>query len=118
MPKILVVEDNKLLQDIMLRQLTMHEYAVILAHNGVDAVSQSKSERPDLIIMDLRLPRLSGGDAIDQIRADPLTSEIPILVMNAQPQHVVNSVAPEDYLVKPFGFDELLQRIHVHLGTS
>ena len=118
MPKILVVEDNKQLQEIMLLQLQRHRFYVSQARTGPEAVQKSKDERPDLIIMDLRLPLLSGGEAIEQIRADPFTAEIPILVMTAQPDQLVESVAREDYLIKPFDFEELLQRINSHLGLN
>ena len=118
MPIILVVEDNKLLQDIMLHQLQRFKFQVIQARTGLEAVRKAKSDQPDLIVMDLRLPLLSGGEAIRQIKADPSTAHIPIIVMTAQPDEIVESVAREDFLLKPFDFDELLGRIHSHLGLS
>jgi len=83
MKKVLVVEDNPDNQDLVTRFLRREGYVVILAEDGVAGIEKAKSEIPDLILMDLSLPRLDGWEATRQIKADPTTSAIPVIALTA-----------------------------------
>ena len=79
MPKVLLVEDNEMNRDMLCRRLAKKGYEVIIAVDGEQGVQMSKTQCPDLILMDMSLPEISGWDATRQIRSNPETHSIPII---------------------------------------
>jgi CheY-like chemotaxis protein len=118
--KILVVEDepeNRLLIGIV---LSTEGYQVIPAVDGADALERMAQEPPDLILLDLMMPQMSGVEVLERLRADPATASIPVIVLTALAQerdieHAVSRGA-QGYVIKPFEPDELLKRIEQTLG--
>ncbi|HZZ84022.1 MAG TPA: response regulator transcription factor [Anaeromyxobacteraceae bacterium] len=111
--KILVVEDDPSILRGLQLNLGMEGYAVRSAMDGETGLSMARTEKPDLILLDVGLPRLSGLDFIRALRAeDP---EVPILVVSAKGQEADKvtglSLGADDYVVKPFALKELLARI-------
>jgi len=112
--KILIVEDNADLFKA-LRMLLKDTYEIIPAVNGKQAVDRAATQLPDLIMMDIIMPEMDGLEAINLIRQNIVTRDIPILAITAT---VSNSIEEEcynmgcdDYICKPFTFEQLAPRI-------
>jgi two-component system KDP operon response regulator KdpE len=114
--KILVADDEKAILRTLKRNLSGRGYEVITASNGEEALAQIEEALPDLIILDLMMPRMDGLEVCRRVRE---WSQIPIIVLSArgeEPQKVAAlDLGADDYLTKPFGMDELLARIRVAL---
>ena len=115
MPRILLVEDNEPSRDALGRRLERRGFDVAVAVDGQDAVTRAHAESPDLILMDLGLPGIDGWEATRQLKNDPATRHIPIIVLSA---HVMladrnKSLAAgaDDFDSKPVRFDQLLSKI-------
>lgn len=81
--RILLVEDNDLNRDMLSRRLQRRGYAVTVALDGIEGVAAAGRERPDVVLMDLDLPRLSGLDATRRLRGDPATAGLKIIALTA-----------------------------------
>ena len=116
---ILVVDDERTLRETLADSLEMEGFAVIQAAEGREAVEAFRRHRPDLILLDLMLPELSGTEVCRIIRAE---SGVPILMLTAKSAEVDKVVGLElgadDYVTKPFSFRELLARIRALLRRS
>jgi DNA-binding response OmpR family regulator len=111
--KILVVEDDPSILRGLQINLAMEGYTVRSAMDGETGLSLARSERPDLVVVDVMLPRLGGLEVVRAIReADP---DLPVLILSAKGQESDKvaglRLGADDYLVKPFGLKELLARI-------
>ena len=119
MPKILLVEDNEASADALARRLERRNYQVRVAADGVQAVEMAKSEKPDLILMDLGLPKMDGWDATAHLKNDPETGGIPIIVLSARAmpndRHQALAAGGDDFDSKPVQFDRLLEKIETLL---
>ena len=122
MATILVVEDNELSRDALARRLERRGYRVVLAVDGEQAIERGRSDRPDLILMDLGLPRIDGWEATRRLKADPATRDIPIIVLSA---HVMTNdrdnalrAGGDDFDTKPIRFQPLLEKIEALLARS
>jgi DNA-binding response OmpR family regulator len=115
MPKILITEDETDIRQLIFFTLQFAGFEVVQGKNGEEAVVLSKQEKPDLILMDVRMPKMDGFTAAQQIKADPETAHIPIIFLSAKGQDVEIEqgleVGAVDYLLKPFNPPELIDRI-------
>jgi len=115
MPKLLLVEDNELNRDMLSRRLIRKGYEVICANDGAAGVELARSEQPDLILMDMSLPVLSGWDATSQLKQMPDAQTIPIIALTAHAmasdQERARAVGCDDYDTKPVDLPRLLQKI-------
>src|SRR5262245_38629616 len=111
MSKILLVEDNEMNQDLMLWRLQKKGYEVLLAIDGHQAIASALAWRPDLILMDMSLPEMDGWEATRRIKADPQTSDIPVIALTAHAMSGDRKRAIEagcdDYDTKPVEFARL-----------
>lgn len=109
--RILLVEDNAATIDVMRQELKFLGYEVTVAENGVEAVEMAISQLPDLIVMDIRMPKMDGLQAASKIRKNPKTHAIPILAATAKalPGDREKCLASgcDDYIAKPFTHREL-----------
>ena len=117
--KILVVDDEKNICDLLRLYLEKEGFAVVMAHNGVDAVSLFSSENPDLVLLDVMLPQLDGWQVCREIRK---TSEKPIIMLTAKDE-VFDKVlglelGADDYVTKPFDTKEIIARIKAVLRRT
>jgi DNA-binding response OmpR family regulator len=112
MAKVLVVEDEPALLDTLQYNLQREGHVVQVAADGVEGLACARSWRPDLIILDLMLPRMSGLDVCRALRAE---SDVSILMLTAKDSEVDKVVGLEigadDYVTKPFGMRELMARV-------
>ncbi len=120
--RILLVEDHPATIDVMRQELEFLGYEVTMAKNGIEAVEMATSELPDLIVMDIRLPKMDGLQAASQIRKNPKTQAIPILAatVKALPGDREECLASgcDDYIAKPFTYKELGAAIEKLLKSS
>jgi two-component system cell cycle response regulator DivK len=112
---ILYVEDNEFNRKIVRQLLARTAYRLVEATDGEAGVSAARTEHPDLVIMDIQLPRMSGLEATRQLRADPATAAIPIIVITsfalAGDEEKAREAGAAAYLAKPYSPRELLQMI-------
>ena len=114
--KILLVEDNELNRDMLTRRLKRKGFSVVPAQNGQEAIDMSKSENPDIILMDLSLPVIDGWTAAKKLKGDSTTKSIPIIALTAHAMKGDREKALEagcdDYDTKPIDFERLLEKIN------
>ncbi len=120
-PRVLVVDDEEDARSA-LAELLSPECEVTTAADGEEAVRIAHAEHPDLVLMDLFMPRLDGLQALDRIRTDPTTSDVPVIFVSARGDDAVKARALDlgavDYLQKPFSGRELRARVERHLRLS
>lgn len=104
MTKILLVEDDEALREIYSARFTAENFQIITAGDGETALSRAVSEKPDLIILDIMMPKISGFDVLDILRATPETKETKIIIMSALSQQSDvergKTLGADAYLVK------------------
>ncbi len=117
--KILVVDDDKNICDLLRMYLDKEGYAVTMAHNGIDAVNTFNSENPDLVLLDIMLPKLDGWQVCREIRK---TSETPIIMVTAKDETFDKvlglELGADDYVTKPFDTKEIVARIKAVLRRT
>ncbi|MEX0778498.1 MAG: response regulator transcription factor [Balneolales bacterium] len=118
--RILIVEDEPSLIFTLRDTLENEKYAVTVAENGQDAMDILNSNTPDLMILDIMLPGMSGFDVCKSVRNKNLS--FPIIILTARDQEIDKvtglNIGADDYITKPFGVKELLARIHARLRRS
>jgi CheY-like chemotaxis protein len=122
MTRILLVEDDNMLQDILAERLEFRDFDVILAADGQAGIEKAKTENPDIILMDMRLPIMDGWEATRQLKNSPETHHIPIIALTA---HALigdreDSMAAgcDEYEPKPVDFPRLLEKIEQLLKVA
>jgi CheY-like chemotaxis protein len=114
--KILYIEDHPAQRDIMAQMLELSGYEVAVASDGIDGLEQARSWKPDLILMDLRMPRMDGFEAIKELRKDPTTEEIPVIAISAWASAKHKERAMEaganEHFTKPVDLTRLLDTIN------
>nr|WP_221378055.1 response regulator [Actinoplanes polyasparticus] len=112
---ILVVDDDQDIASFVEFNLKMHGYEVIRARDGEDALELMETQRPDLAVVDWMMPRMDGVELTRRLRAEPLTSALPVIMLTAKSMTVDKVVGltagVDDYLVKPFDTAELIARV-------
>ena len=124
MPKqcVLIVEDEQSLSDVLAYNLRKTGFDILQAADGQTAINRAQLHLPDLIVLDLMLPVLDGLEVCRQLRGDPRTRVIPILMLTAKSEEVDEVVGfqlgADDYVVKPFKLNALVQRIKALLRRT
>ena len=117
--KVLVVEDDRSLAEVLQYNLEQNGYEVFCAYDGQDGLSQARLQLPELIVLDVMIPVLDGLEVCKMLRASSSTSDIPVIMLTAKSEEtdqlVGFSVGADDYVVKPFSVKVLLQRIKTML---
>lgn len=116
MAKVLLIEDELKIQQIVKAYLEKEGFEVFTAGDGLKGLAAAKEFRPDLVILDLMLPGLSGEDLLARLRQ---TSEVPVIILSAKSTEEERifglNIGADDYLVKPFSPRELVARVQAHL---
>jgi CheY-like chemotaxis protein len=118
---VLIVEDVELNRDLLV-QLLEDEYRLLTAENGEAAVATARAERPDLILMDLALPKLDGWEAVRAIRREPANAGVTIIAVSSyampgDPERALEAGC-DDYLTKPIDERQLFEMLRLHLGDD
>ncbi|MCC6191598.1 MAG: response regulator [Anaerolineales bacterium] len=115
MAKILVAEDERDIRDLIAFTLRFAGYEVLTANNGEEAVQLTQQTLPDLVLTDVRMPKMTGYEACRMIKTDPATQHIPVVFLSAKGQEaeVQSGLAAggDEYLLKPFAPDQLTRKV-------
>jgi CheY-like chemotaxis protein len=116
MVKILVAEDERDIRELIAFTLRFAGFEVELASNGAEAVEKAPNAIPDLILMDVRMPRMTGYQACEALKENPVTRNIPVVFLSAKGQESEIQegleVGAMEYILKPFAPDELTAQVH------
>lgn len=121
MSKVMIVEDDDSLREIYGIRLTAEGYAVVSAHDGEEALAVAVRERPDLVISDVMMPKISGFDMLDILRSTPETQNIKVIMMTAlssdDQRERGENLGADRYLVKSqVGIEDVINVVHEVLG--
>ncbi len=119
---VLIVEDNELNLDMLSRRLERRGYRVLFTGDGLTGVELARSARPDIILMDMRLPQLDGWEATRRIKANSATAHIPIIALTAHAiagdRERALEAGCDEYEAKPINFPRLLTKIRLLLNQE
>ena len=122
MAKVLLVEDNEMHRDMLARRLVRRGFEVVSAVNGKQGVDLARSEKPDIILMDMSLPIMDGWEATRCVKSDDATRSVPVIALTARAMSGDREKAIEagcdDYDTKPVEFDRLIGKIERLLGNE
>jgi DNA-binding response OmpR family regulator len=116
---ILIVEDEDAVRELEKFILEQQGYDVLEARDGLEGLAKAEFKKPDLILLDLMMPDVSGGRMFDEIREHPATAGIPIVVVTGKPdahQMFDDQIGSENVVMKPFEAAVLIARIKDHIG--
>jgi two-component system alkaline phosphatase synthesis response regulator PhoP len=118
--KIMIVDDEVDLVETVRFPLEMEGFNVMVSYNGEDALNKAREESPDLIILDLMLPKLDGYKVCRLLKFDEKYKHIPILMLTAKTQEKDKILGTEtganEYITKPFEMDDLLEKVKAYLN--
>jgi two-component system, cell cycle response regulator DivK len=121
MTKVLLVEDNDMNRDMLMRFLQMEGFSVITAKNGLEALEIAAIDRPQLILMDISLPIMDGWEATRRLKSAEQTRSIPVLALTAHAMQEARqrslAVGCDDFESKPVSFPQLLAKINLLTQT-
>jgi len=122
MAKILIAEDEKDIRDLITFTLRFAGHEVTATTNGEEAYETAQRVNPDLILLDVRMPRMTGYEACWHIKANEMTRHIPVVFLSAKGQDAEVQTGLEagadEYIVKPFSPDQLTERVQAVLDRS
>lgn len=118
-PKILVIEDEADILEVIQYNLEREGHKVIACRNGEQGLSRIRTDNPDLVILDLMLPGMDGVEVCRQVKSDPVTRAIPVIMVTAKAEEsdivLGLGIGADDYIAKPFSPKELVARVKVVL---
>lgn len=121
-PCVLVVEDECAQREVLQYNLEAEGFSVVVADNGEDALLLVQEEQPDLMVLDWMLPKVSGIEVCRQVKADPATRSIPIIMLSARSEETDRvrglETGADDYVVKPYSVVELMARLRTQLRRT
>ena len=122
MAKILIAEDERDIRELITFTLSFAGHQVTVTSNGEEACAAAEELLPDLILLDVRMPRMTGYEACRQIKASQKTSHIPVVFLSAKGQEVEVQTGMEagaqEYIIKPFAPDQLSERVQEILAKA
>jgi DNA-binding response OmpR family regulator len=114
-PLILVAEDERDIRELIAITLQLSGFRVVEVINGEEAVTKAREILPDMILMDVRMPKMTGFEACEALKADEQTQDIPVIFLSAKGQEIEVKTGLElgaaDYFLKPFAPDKLAERV-------
>ena len=118
--RILMVDDEADLVKVVHVRLAANGYEVIAASNGLEGLEKAQKEKPDLILLDVMMPRMHGLDVLAKLKANPETASISVLMLTAKDDTVsiskAKALGAKDYIVKPFNFEALVDSVKTYLS--
>jgi two-component system alkaline phosphatase synthesis response regulator PhoP len=121
MKKILIIEDEKILSDLLQKKLTNEGYAVLTAADGEEGVKQIKENKPNLILLDILMPKKGGFEVMRDMAEDPEIKDIPVIIISNSGQPVelekAKKMGAKDCLVKAeFNPQEVIEKVREQIG--
>lgn len=118
--KILIVDDEPELVEMLRMRLEASDYEVVSANDGEEGLQKTKSEKPDLVVLDIMMPKKDGYTFVKEMKTDKTTKHIPVIVLTAKTkmQDLFEMEGVKDYVVKPFESKELLAKIATHFNAE
>jgi DNA-binding response OmpR family regulator len=119
--RVVCVEDEMEMIDLIRLILSREGYEIIVAKGGLQALQVIEDTQPDLVLLDLMMPDLDGWEVYQRIKANPVTKDIPVIVVTARAQSIdkvlgLHIARVDDYITKPFGPSDLIKSIETVLG--
>ena len=122
MPTILVMDDDPVIQKLLSVNFEMEGYRVVTASDGVEGLGRVAAEPPDLVLLDVMMPKMDGIAVLRALKADQQTANIPVLMLSAKAQATDISggldAGADDYITKPFDPLELLDKVAALIGLA
>jgi DNA-binding response OmpR family regulator len=119
-PTVLVVEDDPVILRLLEVNFELEGFTVLLAHDGAEGIEVARASQPDVIISDIMMPRTSGLELVETLKADPDTKAIPIILLSAKAQtsdlKIGMEAGADDYVTKPFEPLDLVERVNALLS--
>jgi DNA-binding response OmpR family regulator len=113
---VLVVEDDPVILRLLEVNFELEGFTVLLAHDGAEGIAVARTHRPDVVITDIMMPRTSGLELVESLKADPDTKAIPIILLSAKAQtsdlKIGLEAGADDYVTKPFEPLDLVERVN------
>lgn len=122
-PSILLVDDEEEILDMYSAKFQEEDYRVLTAHDGYEAIDTAKEDQPDLILLDMMMPALSGMETLLKLKEDPATADIPVAFLTAMPENSADVAAAKkagavDFISKDMELDTFVDRIEKLLQIS
>ncbi|MGK2950452.1 MAG: response regulator transcription factor [Acidimicrobiales bacterium] len=118
-PTVLIVEDDPVILRLLEVNFDLEGFTVLLAHDGAEGIEVARTERPDVIVSDIMMPRVSGLELLAALKGDDATSAIPIILLSAKAQtadlKAGTEAGADDYVTKPFEPLDLVERVNALL---
>lgn len=112
MATVLAVDDDAVIRGLLQINLELEGYAVLTAVDGADALEVLRTQRPDLVLLDVMMPEVSGWEVLERLRADPRTRDLPVVFLSARAMEADiekgRELGVDRYVTKPFDPDELM----------
>lgn len=122
MPRLLIVDDEPENIELLQRRLSKRGFEILCAFGALEAIEKAVAERPDLILMDLKMPNVDGFEATRRLKSDDATRSIPVIALTAfamqEDRARALAAGAQDHQSKPIDLDELLAKIHSLLSQS
>lgn len=121
--KILIIEDHSFMRQLLALRLKKNSYDIITASDGQEGLNKALQEKPDLVILDINLPGISGFEVGTKLKADPRTKSIPIIFVSARGDRedifkAISEIGAECYIIKPFTSEKLLEEVKKALNKK
>jgi DNA-binding response OmpR family regulator len=119
---VLVVDDDPVIQTLLHVNFEMEGYKVVEAVDGAEGLERARADRPDVVVLDIMMPKMNGLEVASALKADPVTAGIPVILLSAKAQEsdikAGQSTGAEDYMTKPFDPLDLLDRVAALLARQ
>ncbi|HUQ38949.1 MAG TPA: response regulator [Acidimicrobiales bacterium] len=118
---VLVVDDDPVIQKLLQVNFEMEDYLVLVAGDGEEGLGMARAERPDIVLLDIMMPKMNGLEVASALKGDPGTADIPIILLSAKAQgtdlQAGQDTGADEYITKPFDPLELLERVKALLDA-
>ena len=122
MPTVLVVDDDPVILKLLEVNFEMEGFRVVVAHDGAEGIERARDDHPDLVISDIMMPGKSGLQLVEELKNDPATSGIPVILLSAKAQAADQqqglAAGADDYVTKPFEPLDLIDRVNRLIGNG
>ncbi len=120
--RVLVVDDDPVIVELLRINFEIEGFEVLSASDGREGLERARAERPDLVLSDIMMPRLDGLQLLSELRADPATASLPVVLLSAKAQNAEVQqgldAGADDYVTKPFDPLELIDRVNAALAKA